>query len=117
MFSVNFFSQLLYGNPVPPPEPRKISAETRSPISDFAKYRIPKKIEYGRPTTSKKMVRYQCINSGDGTERLIEEGTMSHKCPHCIYDGKPDPFIYLDGMVCPIVNKVGYQFSSPRPPY
>ena len=93
-----WFSQLLYGNSVPP-IPAKITkdAQPRSSIQDFDKYRTTKRF--------KKMVRYQCKNSGDGTERFIEEGTMSHRCPHCIYDGKPDPCIYLNGMVCPIVNK------------
>lgn len=45
-----------------------------------------------------KMVKYQCPNSGDGTERLIEEGSMSHRCPECIYNGKKYTFIHLNGM-------------------
>lgn len=45
-----------------------------------------------------KMVRYQCPNSGDGSERLIEEGIMSHRCPECMYNGKKFTFIHLNGM-------------------
>ena len=51
-----------------------------------------------RQPTPKKLVRYQCPNSGDGTERLIEEGSMSHRCPECVYNGKKFTFIHLNGM-------------------
>ena len=41
----------------------------------------------------KKLVSYRC---GEGEERFIEEGSLSHRCPNCVWGGKKYTFVHLN---------------------
>ena len=62
----------------------------------YNKYKF--NLDDGCPECNKpkpKLVSYRC---GEGEERFIEEGSLSHRCPNCVYNGKPYTFVHLNGM-------------------
>ena len=62
----------------------------------YNKYKF--NLDDGCPECNKpkpKLVSYRC---GEGEERFIEEGSLSHRCPNCVWGGKPYTFVHLNGM-------------------